>query len=148
MGKRIVYKKQDGTGIAVVIPADPEADIAAVAEASVPVGVPYAVVDESAIPSDRTFRDAWVHEGEKVGVDMPRAREIHKERLRSIRAPILESLDVQFMRAVETGDDAKKADVAAKKQALRDVTAHPGIESAQTPDDLKAVIPEALLEVP
>ena len=94
---------------------------------------------------DRGFRDAWKDDrGLKVGVDMPKAREIHKERLRVKRLPLMDALDVAYSRADEQGDQSKKREIAAKKQALRDVTADPAIEAAQTPEELKNVIPEAL----
>ena len=33
-----------------------------VAQASVPAGVPYVIVDESHVPPDRTFRNAWEYD--------------------------------------------------------------------------------------
>ena len=41
-------------------------------------------------------------------------------RLRLEREPLLAELDVQFMRALETGEDTSV--IAAQRQALRDVT--------------------------
>ena len=46
-----------------------------------------------------------------------------RDRLRADREPRLAALDVQFMRAIEQGQDT--AAIAAEKQALRDVTAKP-----------------------
>lgn len=88
-------------------------------------------------PADPTFRNAWVDTGKAVSVDMPKAREIHRANLRVIRAPMLAALDVAYQRADERGDMAEKAAVAAKKQALRDVTADPSIDAAMTPEQLK-----------
>ena len=56
----------------------------------------------------------------------------------------LAALDVEYQHADERGDVAEKARIAAKKQALRDVTADPAIEAAQTPEALKAVWPDIL----
>jgi hypothetical protein len=99
-------------------------------------------VDEG---TDRTFRGAWKDAGRgKPDVDMPKAREIHRNSLRDMRAPILEKLDTDYLRADEAGDQQAKKQVAAKKQALRDITADPRIEAAQTPEELKAVLPDAL----
>ena len=62
MNERIIYKTDDG-GVAVVNPT-PEAltnySIQEIAEKDVPSGKPYKIVDSSSIPSDRTFRNAWV----------------------------------------------------------------------------------------
>lgn len=103
------------------------------------------VVDEIEIPQDRTFRMAWAHDDRgQIAVDMNKARDIHRDALRKMRAPKLAALDVEYQRADEAGNAAKKADVAARKQVLRDVTKHPGIDAAGTPDDLKAVLPSCL----
>lgn len=101
------------------------------------------IVDQSSVPTDRTFRNAWCVEGGAIGHDMAKAREIHRGVLRQKRKPLLESLDTEYMRADEAGDTDKKKLIAAKKQKLRDATANPAIESAKTPEELKAVgLPE------
>lgn len=81
-----------------------------------------------------------------INVNMDKARDIKKDMIRGARTPKLEALDVEFMRAVEAGDTAAQATIAAKKQALRDATDDPAIAAAQTPDELKAVVPTALQE--
>jgi hypothetical protein len=102
-------------------------------------------VPEDTPKSERYFRNAWKDDGgSKPGVDMPKAREIHRVHLRRLRAPLLEALDNEYLRADEAGDQQTKKQVAAKKQELRDITADPRIEAAQTPEELKAVLPDAL----
>lgn len=81
-----------------------------------------------------------------IVVNMDKAREIKKDMIRAERNPKLADLDVQFMRAVETGDTALQTEIATKKQALRDATDDPAIANASTPDELKAVVPSALAE--
>lgn len=56
----------------------------------------------------------------KFNVD--KAKEIQKDQMRVARKPLLEKLDVDYIVALERGDTAKVAEVAAEKQALRDVT--------------------------
>ena len=58
MGKRVIYKTEDG-GVAVIVPTDCGLTIEEIAAKDVPAGKPYKIVDESEVPSDRTFRDAW-----------------------------------------------------------------------------------------
>ena len=70
------------------------------------------------------------------GIDMAKAREIHKNNIRIARRPILAELDVEFQKALETG--ASTTDIVTKKQALRDAPAADNISSAATTDDLKA----------
>ena len=70
------------------------------------------------------------------GIDMAKAREIHKTNIITARAPKLAELDVEFQKALETG--ASTTDIVAKKQALRDAPADAGIASASDTDELKA----------
>ena len=70
------------------------------------------------------------------GIDMAKAREIHKTKIREARSPKLAELDVEFQKALETG--ASTTDIVAKKQALRDAPADSGIAAASDADALKA----------
>ena len=99
--------------------------------------------DAAEIPADRAFRNAWEDSG-TVSVNMPKARNLHREKLRGLRKPKMDALDVAYMRADELGDAVLKAEITVKKQALRNVTADPAIEAAPTPEELEAVIPAAL----
>lgn len=99
------------------------------------------IADDTEVPADRTFRNAWTPD---LTVDMAKARELHKDTLRGLRSPQLAALDVEYQRADEAGDKTAKRDIAARKQALRDVTKHPAISAATTPDELKAAVPKIL----
>tara|TARA_Y100000361_G_scaffold38665_1_gene33142 strand:+ start:1504 stop:1764 length:261 start_codon:yes stop_codon:yes gene_type:complete len=70
------------------------------------------------------------------GIDMAKAREIHKDNIRNARTPKLAELDVEFQKALETG--ASTTDIVAKKQALRDAPADSGIAAASDAAALKA----------
>ena len=70
------------------------------------------------------------------GIDMAKAKEIYKDEIRTRRKPLLEALDVEFQRALETG--ASTTDIVTKKNALRDAPAAVGISSVTTTDELKA----------
>ncbi|NWK62806.1 hypothetical protein HYI12_09510 [Acinetobacter sp. SwsAc3] len=58
---KIIYKNLDGS-VAVIHPT-PEAlefmTIEEIALKDVPTGLAFAIVEDSEIPTDRTFRDAW-----------------------------------------------------------------------------------------
>ena len=95
------------------------------------------------VPADRTFRGAWQFNGAAVEVDMVAAKAIHKDNLRTERAPRLADLDVAYMKALEAGSGADA--IAAEKQVLRDITSDARIEAATTPDELKALTLDALL---
>jgi hypothetical protein len=155
MSEVICYENQGGT-ISVVIPA-PEflatrkypdsADnfetytLQDIAEKDVPAGFDYVIVDKANLPQDRIFRNAWVLNGEEVGIDLPKAKDIRMEQLRVMREPIMESLDVEFMKALESGNTELQQSITAQKQALRDFTSDP------LPDDIEALktyIPDVL----
>ena len=90
------------------------------------------------VPSDRHFRGAWSLDGKVISEDVTAAKVIFKEKIREVRAPLLEAEDVVYMKALEADDaDAKTASVA-KKKALRDAPAASAITSADTIAKLKA----------
>ena len=82
-----------------------------------------------------------------INVDMTKAKEIWRDKIRADRAPKLKQLDVDFMRAVEADDATEKAAIATKKQALRDATNDARIDAATTPDELKQIDPVGDLDV-
>ena len=57
-----------------------------------------------------------------IGINVDKAKEIHKDKIREVRNPLLEKKDVEYIRAQEVGDTEKVAEIVAEKQALRDAT--------------------------
>jgi hypothetical protein len=70
-----------------------------------------------------------------ININMNKARDIHREKVREARNPKLAAKDVEFQRALETGADTSA--IVAAKNALRDAPAASAIEAASTPDELK-----------
>lgn len=134
MDQRIIYSTPDG-GVAVVVPTG-ELPIDQVLAKDVPDGVTGMIVDASAIPSDRSFRNAWKRNGRKVETDMAKARDIHRDRIRAARNPKLAALDVELQRELEN-PRPNTAAIVDQKRALRDAPADPKIDAAKTPADLK-----------
>lgn len=99
-------------------------------------------------PVDRTFRNAWEDNGADVVVNMVKARNMWREKMRAARTSLLAALDAEFIRALESGlpvrDNPLALSVIAKKNALRAVTSNPAIDAAQTPEALKLVWPSIL----
>jgi hypothetical protein len=59
MTKRIIYQNDAG-GVAIIIPsAACGLTVNKIAEKDVPTGVPFQIVDEADVPTDRTMRDQW-----------------------------------------------------------------------------------------
>ena len=67
-------------------------------------------------------------------IDINKAKEITKDRLRAERKPLLESLDVAFQRALESNADTSA--IVAEKQRLRDITKQ--VDAITTIEELKA----------
>ena len=55
--QRIIYKTENG-GVAVIVPADTIEDCMK----DIPEGAVYEIVEDSDVPSNRDFRDAWTWE--------------------------------------------------------------------------------------
>jgi hypothetical protein len=131
----ITYPQPNGQ-VAVVIPAGDVND----AIKDVPEGVEYKIVESVEIDND--YFNAYEFDaelGSKVNIE--KAKAIHLDKFRAVRKPKLDKLDIEFMKAVESNDEAKKSAIIADKIALRDVTL------TELPDDLagiKATWPEIL----
>ena len=70
------------------------------------------------------------------GIDMAKAKEIHRDQIRYARESKLAELDVEFQKALETSADTSS--IVAKKQALRDAPAASGISTSTNITQLKA----------
>jgi hypothetical protein len=70
-----------------------------------------------------------------ITVNIAKAKNIWKDKIRTARKPKLEALDIEFMQAQETGADTSA--IIAKKKELRDYPAK--VDSATTVDEIKAV---------
>jgi hypothetical protein len=68
-------------------------------------------------------------------VDINKAKDITKDRLRAERKPLLEAQDVAFQRALESNADTSA--IIAEKQRLRDITTL--VDTANTVEELKAL---------
>ena len=71
-----------------------------------------------------------------LGINMAKAKEIHKNNIRYARSEKLVELDVEFQKALEKG--TATTSIVSKKQALRDAPADSAIEAAKTDAELKA----------
>ena len=68
-------------------------------------------------------------------INITKAKDITKERLRQERKPLLEEQDILFMQAQESGSDTTA--IVAEKNRLRDITNT--VDSCTTTDELKAL---------
>ena len=70
------------------------------------------------------------------GINMAKAREIHKNNIRNASTSKLAELDIEFQKAQET--EADTTAIVAKKNALRDAPADTAIENASSTTELKS----------
>ena len=114
----VIIFTNDNGGVSVCVPTG-ELDIEAVKVKDTPSH--SIIVDAADLPQeDNDFFDAWeLHEG-VVSVNLDKAKELTKKRLRMEREPLLDAQDVLYMRALEAGQDTTA--IVVEKQRLRDVT--------------------------
>ena len=135
--QRIIYQNESG-GVSVIIPTG-ELSIEEVAAKDVPEGVPYKIVDASDIPSDRTFRGAWVANGTAVDVDLDQAKTIGHDIRRKKRAEEFAPYDEVIMKQIPDADNAA-AEEARQQIRFKYALIQDAIEVASTPDDIKAAL--------
>jgi hypothetical protein len=70
-----------------------------------------------------------------ITINLDKAKEITKNRLRREREPLLQAQDILFQRTLESGDDTTA--IVAEKQRLRDITLL--VDEATTPEELKSI---------
>ena len=94
------------------------------AVAPLPEGTPFVVSENFDLDPD--FLDAYEFDADAGAVlNMDKARAIRLDQFREARKPLLEALDVDYMRALEVEDSVKASQIAIAKQELRDVTKIP-----------------------
>jgi len=69
----------------------------------------------------------------KIEVNITKAKDITKDRLRAERKPLLEEQDILFMKAQEAGEDTTA--IVTEKQRLRDITNQ--VDTMTTVEELK-----------
>lgn len=93
MTQKIIYMQDDGV-VAIITPTS-GVSIEEVVAKDVPRGRFCQIVNDDEIPSDRTFRNAWIQDASrKVTVDIQKAKEIAHSCRRDERAKAFAPLDV------------------------------------------------------
>jgi|TARA_R100001129_G_scaffold125982_1_gene88261 hypothetical protein len=70
-----------------------------------------------------------------ITIDITKAKNIWKEKIREARKPALEKLDIDFMKAQEASSDTTT--IVSNKNTLRNLPSQ--VDSATTVDEIKAV---------
>lgn len=139
--RRAIYEK-DGKVFVMIPSPNTKRTFEEILAKSIPDGADFSVVQVDEIPSDRTFRDAWIKNIDKIQVDMPKARVIHMDRIRRVRDRELKETDVLVTREMEAG--GVTAGLKAKRQELRNIPQTFNLDIHQTPESLKNAWPNGL----
>lgn len=143
--KTIAIKKSDG-GVSIMTIKD-NADVQSVLNkwAMHPRNdmVSYREISPDSLP-DEVYRESWKDTGLTIKHDLPKARNLHMQEIRKIRDKELEKLDVEYMKAIESGDGLLQDSIAADKQALRDLPQTFDLSGAMSINQLLELWPEGL----
>jgi hypothetical protein len=133
--KYIIYKNTDNTVGVLSLSPNWDRSFEELAQKDVPEGLPWKVVEENELPKDRYLVSAWMLKdiNEEITFDLKEVKKIWLNLYRKVRTPLLEKLDLEYMRADEAGNLELKKEIATKKQALRDVT------KTELPDNLEGI---------
>ena len=80
-------------------------------------------------------------EDNMINVNMDKAKNVWRDKIREDRKPYFESLDVDYLKATEAQNVTLKNHIETKKQQLRDAPEDSRIDEAETPELLKLVDP-------
>jgi hypothetical protein len=135
---KIVYIDPEENILAVVHPTG-EVPIEELAQRVVPAGVSYQIVDDDTIPSDRTFRDAWVNNGSTVSEDLEKSKQIGHQYRRDKRAKEFAPHDEVIAKQVP-GADADAAEAARADIRAKYATMQTEIDAATTTAEIKTAL--------
>ena len=131
---RIIFQNESG-GVSVIVPTGS----VELALKDVPEGVPYEIVTTDDIPSDRTFRNAWVIGDGCIEHDLDQCRDIGHDIRRQQRSEEFQPFDEIIAKQIP-GLDAAEAEAA--RAAIRDKYADVqlAIDTAADPDSIKLAL--------
>jgi hypothetical protein len=132
MAKLIVYTNKNN-GVSICYPTS-ELPIEDVQAKDTPIG--SVIIDTDSLPNEHNyFFGALELDGINITINLNKAKNITKNRLRQEREPLLLAQDVAFQRALESNADTSA--IIAEKQRLRDITTL--VDTANTVEELKAL---------
>ncbi len=115
-----------------------------IAKKDVPEGKEYFICDKNAIPQDRYFRNAWLHNDGKINIHLDKAKNIHLDKLREIRSQ--KFIEMGFPQRLHPQVENAILDESTKSKLkeLRDFPKNMDLSNISEPDILKNMIPDCL----
>ena len=143
---KIIFENSEG-GVSIIVPTpkhlatlegtDAE-KMEQIAADSVPYGVDYEVVEDSVVPSDRTFRNAWKKDTTGMRVSLSASKEIAHDKRREARTKEFAPLDIKATIPAE----AEEAETERAAIRTKYATMQTGIDNAANVEELKTLLPE------
>lgn len=151
MTQLIIFKNLDGS-CGVIYPTPKSLltnTIEQIAQKDVPVGLSYRIASTDALPNNRDFRNAWTDDNptHTVDVDMGKARDIHMSNIRQAREKKFIELGFPHKLNPELEEAIISTETRAQLQVLRDIPQNLDLDTAATPDELKAIWPIELIDI-
>lgn len=144
MSDVIFYTRPEDGGLSICVPTG-EVPIEVVLAKDVPANaIDPKVVPRANVPADRYFRNAWKQAGDRVDVDMQKARVIQMDKIRLARDEKLKGLDIEWMKAVAKKKNAEADAIEAERERLRQIPQSFDLSPAKNADELKVLWPEGL----
>ena len=141
--KKIIYQQENGK-VALVVPTN-QFTLEQVIESAVPVGSPYLVIEDDDLPDGfMDFHSAVTANFDdpvniSIKVDIDRAKEIAKDRIREERKPMFEQNDIALRDAMLSGNKVNLKAAIDKRDRLRDSTKK--VDKLSTLQELREVKP-------
>ena len=132
---KIIYQNTDG-GVSIVVPTGevPVEDLPAKLGLS-----DYEIVADDAVPTDRTFRNAWVKSGKTIAEDLAKSKAIGHDMRRAKRAEEFAPHDDVISKQIP-GADAEAAEASRAAIRTKYATMQTGIEAANSTSEIKAAL--------
>lgn len=99
-------------------------------------------IDDTFVFPDREFRNAWIKDGDQIGHDLNKAKELSLDTIRRERTAVLELTDSKYVELLSKGQDV--TEVVNDKVILRNVTNTLKDETIQDIEHLKQLKNSAL----
>ena len=131
----IIYQNQDG-GVSVVHPTGE----VPIEELAAKLGLTdYEIIEDGAIPSDRTFRNAWVKNGSAVVEDLSKSKEIGHATRRAKRSEEFAPYDDLISKQIP-GADGYSAEASRETIRSKYATMQTSIDNAASTADIKIAL--------
>ena len=131
---KIIYTNSDGT-VSIITPVGNVND----AIKDVPSGISYEIVDDDKIPTDRTFRNAWVKGSGVVTEDVTKAKAIAHGTRREKREVEFKPYDDIISKQIP-GKSASDAEIARAAIRTKYATMQTNIDNSTTISKIKEAL--------